>query len=163
MSELTYDTLRKIVYNGVYAMIESDSNNDIDKSLEFRQYKFNLLHNNLKELKLPHIQITGCYDGIATSNSYFVWIPQNMTFTNFRQILFKIGSNFQQESIIISCYNSIQLIYTTGINVGKAYLGYGFNNDNICDNYSLIKLNDGTEFYIGKYNLNDKLINILTY
>jgi len=143
--------IEKIVYHDTYVMIESDSM--FDSSYK----RFIELNNSIRENKYESIQISGCYNNIKTEHSCLVWKPEIIDWQTFRQNMVSIGQKFNQESIIFSHQNNIQLIYTFGPNSGKIRTGVGFESkpsDN--SDYSIIKLDDNTNFYIGKYYLKEE-------
>ena len=156
--------LLDIINNGTYAFIESDSLDLLD-SPENRVAKFRELGEALDKEGLPHRQIAGSYNGDITTFSYLVLNPKENNIKEFRRTIFKLGKQFKQESIILSSNSKVQLIFTTGLNVGRAYSGQGFEKT-ANKNFSVIKCDcpnnqstctiDQQCLVMGQYNLNYK-------
>lgn len=150
-----------IIRLGTYALIESDSLDDADLTNEKRLQKFKALGVILSENGLPFRKITGAYQGRLNSYSYFVWKPEHFDLTHFRRILFQLGRNNQQESVILSSAGSVQLVFTSGPNIGRAYSGSGFS-DSVGSNYSIIPGIEGeADYTIGEYPLNKNLSDVI--
>jgi hypothetical protein len=151
----TKASVEQTVYHGTYAMIESISVTDKDFKKSQHKEKFAGLKQSLTDQGLSHCQIIGCYEGEKTKYSCFVVKPSGIDLTKFRQIIYDLGKQFGQESVIISSNNKVELIFTTGEKVNQACYGEGFKKQK-GDNYSKIRTSDGKKFYIGEYKLNRK-------
>lgn len=146
----TDENIKKAVFNDTYAMIESISYEDYDTTEHEKNEKFVSLGKYLSDYGLPHRPIRGSYEGTITDFSYLVIKPENFDLKTFREIIFLLGQEFNQESVILSTKGHVELVFTTGNNVGKALVGDGFN-DIIGKNYSEIHTADGKNYFIGEY------------
>lgn len=155
-SHFTKKNIEETVKHGTYAMIESVSSEDIEISESKQKEKFDLLGQRLADNGFPHQQITGTYEGITTKFSFFVMMSEEVDFKKFRQIIFRLGEEFKQESVIFSSKEVVELVFTTGTNTGKALTGKGFNNKT-SRNFSEITTSDQKNYIIGEYNLNRHL------
>lgn len=133
-------------------MIESISAENYDAPEYMQNEQFTFLSNCLSDYGLPHRQITGAYEGTITQFSYFVIKPDNFDLKTFREIIFHLGEQFKQESIILSTKGHVELVFTSGDNVGMALEGTGFNSI-IGKNYSKIHTSDDKNYFIGEYYL----------
>jgi len=148
----TEENIKKIISDGDYAMIESASSEDVDMSKAEQVRKCALLSKFLTASGFPHRQITGSYEGIKTNFSFFVIKPDQVDLTKFRQVIFCLGEQFKQESVILSSQGYVELVFTTGENTGKALIGKGFNSK-IAKNFSEIPTSGGKSYFIGEYHL----------
>lgn len=150
-SYFTHESINITVYDGTYASIESQSSQDPCTESDDDK-KFAFLGELLAKNELPHRQIIGSYEGFETKYSFFIVKPENVDLQKFRKIIFDLGEQFKQESVILSTKNSIELVYTTGEHKGTAWVGNGFDT-NIGENYSKLSTSDGKEYFIGQYYL----------
>jgi hypothetical protein len=51
------------------------------------------------------------------------------------------------------------MIFTTGSNAGKAYVAPDFN-ETIGKNYSIIRLPDQSDYFVGQYNFSTEMANL---
>lgn len=130
--------LEEIIKYGTYAFIESDTNQKQNLPEETRYKNFCVLRKLLTNYGFPNRQVIGCYDNVVTKFSYLVLNKNPRNIKKFRRIMFSLGKQFKQESIILASNGKVQLVFTSGPNIGRAYMGEGFNE--ITDkNYSVIK------------------------
>lgn len=151
-SYFTEENIKKTVNDGYYAMIESATSEDAEIPESEQNRRFFLLGELLADNGLPHRQITGSYEGVETKFSFFVVKPDGVDLTKFRQIIFDLGEQFKQESIILSSKGFVELVFTKGENAGKALTGSGFSSE-IGKNFSEITTSDGQSYFIGEYYL----------
>ena len=155
--------VEEIIKNGTYAFIESSSFSEQPFSSKIEYSRFYKLGNILTKKKLPNRQIVGSYDGKVTKFSYLVLKSKGMSVREFRRTIFRLGRQFNQESIILSSSGMVQLVFTTGLKAGRAYLGKG-SQTTVNKNFSVIKCDCANDIdsrnlneqylVLGEYNLN---------
>lgn len=151
-SYFTEEGIHKAVNQGTYAMIESISSLDEGFTEKMHDDKFAFLGKLLTENNLPHRQMTGCWGGDKTYYSFFVVKSEEGDLKEFRKIIFDLGEQFKQKTVILSTAGHVEEVHTTGKHVNQAEVGEGFNTT-IGENYSELSTTDGKSYFIGSFYL----------
>lgn len=151
----TKENIQKAVHEGSYAMIESSVNSEKRTETE-ENAMFALLGQLLTQNTLPHRQAIGSWERVESYYSFFVIKPEDMDLQRFRQIIFDLGEQFRQASVVLATNNDIEIVYTTGEHVGTACVGHGYKNiDENSANYTKIRTSDEKDSFIGEFNIVD--------
>jgi hypothetical protein len=135
--------LLRVIENGIYCLLDV-STDAIPNNMENYQVLIRLLHG------YTVYPVIGQYKGITSATALCVIKPKEMEVETFICTMMKFGRQFDQESIIISQSNAIQLffLHSTMVKTANGYAEFDTNQD-----YAIINPNTSDELKIGKFYL----------
>jgi hypothetical protein len=139
--KMTQRELLNIIENETYSLIDV-STNKIPNNVQKYKVFTDLLHEYI------FYPVFGRYNGINSETALFIVKPREMKIEVFYFTMINFGKQFEQESLIISSCNVIELIFPHSAIVKTAY---GYEKFDLDNDYAIINPNTASEIKLGKF------------